>query len=360
MKTKTIPEEWVLEKRKYLQNKLPSRSSRFFYPDQEFYSEYTKNIETGLDDMVNKLFAYLEIPREGCIVSFCPKKVLMQISPDTAGFYTKQLSDENKEVEMIMVSIEHAEKPLHVAAILAHEMMHLYLFRLGIEIEDTAENELLTDLATIETGLGILTLNGMARHNHIALSIVLAVFGFIYWSSGDKGYGYFVPKQYVKHLQEYLKNNNVQISDIAGLINPSSRPLVTLSPYARYKNTTQYISQLEKEYIKTVVARGILVAIVLGIVLYSAIFAKPAPSMSPEYIACVQSLGTQDLEIINKRKQISDMELEVNKKQIFSNSEGYDDLVTKHDLLIDEITADVDIYNQKVSECNALLTGVVQ
>lgn len=54
---------------------------------------------------------------------------------------------------------EHTEQDIR--AILSHEIMHRFLSLKGIRYQDTAENEMLTDIATIYTGLGKLVLNGV-------------------------------------------------------------------------------------------------------------------------------------------------------------------------------------------------------
>ena len=48
----------------------------------------------------------------------------------------------------------------HVLAILAHESVHNYLDSMGVEDKDTAENEILTDIAAVYLGLGRLLLQG--------------------------------------------------------------------------------------------------------------------------------------------------------------------------------------------------------
>jgi hypothetical protein len=48
----------------------------------------------------------------------------------------------------------------HILAILAHESMHNYLYNKGIKENDTAENEILTDVSAAYFGLGQLVLSG--------------------------------------------------------------------------------------------------------------------------------------------------------------------------------------------------------
>ena len=60
----------------------------------------------------------------------------------------------------IQIAITNKHSPLIMGAILAHELTHHFLFEKSIIIQDTDENEKMTDFATAYLGLGKLTLNG--------------------------------------------------------------------------------------------------------------------------------------------------------------------------------------------------------
>ena len=113
------------------------------------------------------IFSLLDIEPCGCVIDFCDEKELKgNSSQDTAGVYTTFKDDDGQQREVILINSKHKNDTLAVGAILAHEMMHLYLSRLNVRLQDTQENELLTDSATINTGLSILILNGMSYSNN--------------------------------------------------------------------------------------------------------------------------------------------------------------------------------------------------
>jgi hypothetical protein len=60
----------------------------------------------------------------------------------------------------IEIHSEHRDEPHCVAAILAHEIAHIFLHRNRIRLEQTFENEVLTDTAAAYLGCGVLILNG--------------------------------------------------------------------------------------------------------------------------------------------------------------------------------------------------------
>ena len=163
MSAKKIPKKWIEEKRAFLKKTLPQkRGGVLFTPDAHFYAQYHTDHRQGLHAMASAIFDWLAIKPQGCVIDFYDEKTIQEKgSSDVAGFYTTaEIEGENKEV--ILINAKHKEDPMHVGAILAHEMMHLYLTRLDIALPDRDENELLTDLATIEMGLPILVFNGMS------------------------------------------------------------------------------------------------------------------------------------------------------------------------------------------------------
>ncbi|GEM_PF-3606705 len=79
---------------------------------------------------------------------------------------------------------EYKLSPSILAAILAHEVMHVYLNNHSIRLADTLENERLTDIAVFYFGLGVLYVNGIIKKSrqHDSLgneSIVQTKLGYL-------------------------------------------------------------------------------------------------------------------------------------------------------------------------------------
>jgi hypothetical protein len=59
----------------------------------------------------------------------------------------------------VEVNHQAAQYSDDLLAVLAHEITHIYLFRIGLSFDDTMENEILTDTAATYSGLRTLILN---------------------------------------------------------------------------------------------------------------------------------------------------------------------------------------------------------
>ena len=232
-KGRIIPAAWVEDRTKLLKEKLPEDVQEHpFYPDALFYVQYYADPLASLHYKAQVIFSLLDIEPCGCVIDFCDEKELKgYFSPDTAGVYTTFKDDDGQQREVILINSKHKNDTLAVGAILAHEMMHLYLSRLNVRLQDTQENELLTDLATINTGLSILILNGMSYSNNMWLTIIMAVFGTIYWREEVQAFGYFKPAEYGRHALSYFHERSIPVNDFIGYLRPTSRRFVPHGPF---------------------------------------------------------------------------------------------------------------------------------
>ncbi len=260
----------VVDKANNLLVALPYLYQKPFLPDAHFYSQYSQKSPTdGLNYMADAIFKWLRIERNGAVIDFYDEKDIPKHKSDTAGFYTTTVVAGEKR-EMIFINAKYSDDPMAVGAILAHELMHLYLFRLSIKIDDTHENELLTDIATIRTGLSLLVINGMKYTNHGIFSILLLFFGVLYWRREKQVFGYFKPEKYAKLAVESLSEKNIEMKDVIGHINPYARYFLPQkitnikSIFFGAENSTEYIRTLEKKKLKTLTRQLIAAAFVIG------------------------------------------------------------------------------------------------
>lgn len=63
----------------------------------------------------------------------------------------------------IEVNLQAVQHPDDILAVLAHEITHIYLYRLGLSSHDIMEDEILTDTTATYLGLGVLILNGYSE-----------------------------------------------------------------------------------------------------------------------------------------------------------------------------------------------------
>lgn len=114
---------------------------------------------TEVQSAAKKIAGHLGLDNMTFIISYATQK------KNTAGHI--QLDNSND----VFIEIDSDINQDHeaVLSILAHEICHKYLFKYNIKLFPDYENEILTDTATIFTGLGKLTLNGCEK-THISIS----------------------------------------------------------------------------------------------------------------------------------------------------------------------------------------------
>lgn len=360
MKQKSIPGTWVKEKNSLLQSKLPKDIQEApFYPDAYFYAQYYKDNLKGLHYMAGVIFARLKIEPNGCTVDFYDEKQFQKFAGDTAGFYTKIKNDKGEENEVILINSKHKANPLAVGAILAHEMMHLYLFRLNLKLEDTQENELLTDLATINTGLSILILNGMSYSSQWYLTIIMAVFGRIYWRSQQLAFGYFKPKEYGRHAMTYFDERNLSAQDIIGYLNPTSRHFIPHAPFLKGKNTTEYIKLLDKEHKKSNLKKGAIAAPFVAVAIYfgitGSINSSNQDALSAQIDTCKASVAALGNQANADQSTLDSMDSEMTQYQNQGDVADYNNLVAPYNALLSKVKQESTNYETQRADCNNLV-----
>ncbi|MDB5195068.1 MAG: hypothetical protein JWO84_252 [Parcubacteria group bacterium] len=182
-----------------------------FYPDRSFYAPFKKDRLAGLHHMADALFTHLGIAAEGCTIDFISDNDLVPLnSADASGLFRKFTAEDGRSVEQIFINKRYTVDPHDVGANLAHEIMHLYLFRKQIVNPDVPSNELMTDLSTIRAGLSIVTMNGYSSSNSFWLSLlVLILFRFTIWTRSTLSFGYFLPKEYGALARADLEHRGV-------------------------------------------------------------------------------------------------------------------------------------------------------
>jgi len=263
----TICAESEDEKISLLKNNLPKDiQDRVFFPDSYFYAGYYNDNLAGLHYMARVLFEWLEISPNGCIIDFFNEKDYP--GQNAPGFYTKIKNENGEETEVIFINATHKHDSFSVGAILAHEMMHLYLFRLNLKIDNVLENELLTDLATIRTGLSILILNGMTYSSQWWVTIIVLALGRIYWSSEQLSFGYFKPKEYGKHALSYFNERGLSTGEVFSYMQPESRHFLSSSIIKKSNNPNELIKILEKKYLKSNLIKGSVAIVAVFIIFF--------------------------------------------------------------------------------------------
>jgi hypothetical protein len=126
--------------------------SFFFEPTESIYLKLESGNEDDLQSVTNKIAKHIGI------VPFPDAKYDwgLKLDLETAGRFSMTRSS-----RVIQIPFFYVGKKYPVGAILAHEITHAFLVYRGIILEETKENETLTDIAGIYIGLGKLAINGL-------------------------------------------------------------------------------------------------------------------------------------------------------------------------------------------------------
>jgi len=259
-----------------LNNSLEARfsCSKPFLPDYAFYNSPYKRLgklgkdgvlltlttkstlplafgNANINNMAIEIFSWLGISRGNAIIEFSS-------GSGHPGLFTYQSNMEKIQIDSVHVTDTYA-----VGAILAHEIMHLFLRRVGIARQDVEENELLTDLASIHAGLGVLMLNGMKQSSDWMITIAALLTGRLYMKEEKRYFGYFDGEDYGNHFVKWLKAKHCAVGQIKGYLHPNARYFVPGVRWVQTKGETDIsIGKLEKKkLLETIKKWGIAIAI---------------------------------------------------------------------------------------------------
>lgn len=258
--------EWIFTRKLELIDKLIGKFPEIYFPDDDFYANWDGS-EERLNVMLAKILEWLKEPPLKGMVAYLPNL-------PSAGLFTTPNNREN-----ILIKSEFRNNAFVVSAILAHECMHLYMRRHGMEIYGVAENELYTDLATIYSGLGILITNGMKYNNYWYLTAIVFLAGYIFVNEEKKSFGYFTADEYGQYFADYLnflKRGKKNVS-IKGFIHPQARSFVyNIDTLSKGKNKKlKVIATAEQKQLISFFGQVILVGtIATGFLIYLFLYRK--------------------------------------------------------------------------------------
>ena len=153
-----INRAWVDENWELLGSKLPRLDTAedhphefFFEPEAGIYERLGSGDERDVQYVASSIAAHLGI----IAVPTVRYEWGLKMEPEVAGQIRVTIC-----VPHIQIPFFYVGKKYSLGGILAHEMTHALLLPKGIALQDSAENECLTDMAAVYFGLGKLLLNG--------------------------------------------------------------------------------------------------------------------------------------------------------------------------------------------------------
>lgn len=336
----------------YLQlSKEMDKAKQPFLPDKDFYANWKKS-DDDLIRMSSTILNHLDEPMGGLRVLFV----------DGLGAIPGIFSGTQGEV--ILINKKYKSDPFSCAAVLAHEIMHYYLFKKNVSLADTHENELLTDVATIHLGLGVLVVNGMTFQSSWFITILALFFGMLYIKTQQSSFGYFKSYQYIIYLKEYIRQNKISFKEVSYHIHPRAWYFFRgISLVNKLSRKSMFFKQaLKKLVINTA---GVIVTLgLLGFVGYSLnsnsqSSTSSSYSSNPELINEIEGLNTninlQSNTVNSLEKELSDMKAKLDSYKNQNMIDSYNALVPKYNDLLGRYKSAVNSYNNMVNNYNNII-----
>lgn len=354
---KSVPAFWIEDRTKLLKGILPQNVQESpYYPNDQFYCQYYNDPLAALHFKAQVIFSLLNIEPCGCVIDFCDEKEFREhLSSDTAGLFTTFKDGDGREKELIFINSKYKNDTLAVGAILAHEMMHLYLSRLNLRLQDTQENELLTDLATINTGLSILILNGMSYSSDWWLTIIMAAFGRIYWREQKLAFGYFKPDEYARHSVSYFNDRSIPVQNFIGYLSPASRHFVPHRSIKR-RASTEFIRLLEKRHMKAnAIKGGVAAVVVLPLLAWAFVSEIENHRLKEQIQDCKAGVLSLETKIDGDEADLRHLDEQLAKYKISGDIKHFNNLVDPYNSLMAEVKGEVTQYEAKRAACNQII-----
>lgn len=196
-------------------------------PDDDFYSPVRDAKE--LEKLAAKLKRQLGLRT---------KKIRLSFSSELSSACLIEIDDRRGH---IIVSSRYLGNPQVCAALLAHALCHYSLIvSHKICFADPTENEKLADLATVQTGLGIIMLNGIWSAGWRGL------FRKWFGRKNNGGLGYFNPRSYAVRLCRYLTEESLAPAAVAAHSLPWVKKLITSKTKLQQRDLPDFVVRAQR------------------------------------------------------------------------------------------------------------------
>ena len=150
-------------------NKLKSRNAEYILNKRDFKLDrkYHNAIKPGkyiteyVEDMASEILAHIGIKEKIDVVVLYDNVDRFSSVKEKAGYYRS--NGRNRDIHIV---VKKDYKCLDVAAILCHEISHLYMEIMNIVYADKSKNEEATDVIAIMLGFGKIMIDGYCEHQY--------------------------------------------------------------------------------------------------------------------------------------------------------------------------------------------------
>jgi hypothetical protein len=331
-----------------LLHKVYARHGQVFVPSSDFYHQSLVGMATDMLDWIG--------------VNVGTDNLYVQIASGMThpGDY-QQLS---KDEHLIRISDKHKGNVLECAAILSHELMHyLLLGGLSYRLENTTDNEQLTDMATVYCGLGIVYLNGFSHEgNNWLVTAILLGGGMLHYSSKSMSFGYYKPRDYGNLIAGYIEDSEIPLDDFAGSVLKASSyylPSGLRRQVKGYKPKSQFYRDFTGSPLKARFAQvGVaLITVIVLVAIRGAFGGSSTPSSDPQTQQLKSAADSAKATASQCQTDLDSLNSQVNQLNSQMATDNNSGDTADYNALIPQQNQAVNQYNAKRTECQSDITA---
>jgi len=159
----------------------PENILKYSHDISFIYTNKTVDPVLEVKYIVNEIINHLGIIVDSVSVNFVPN---LNVPAQVTSSYSNKFA--------IKINSSHKFKTENLTALLAHEVMHIFLNKKGLNFKDTISNEILTDTAACYLGLGVPILDAMKLEIDVRKNFT----GGTVRTEKTSFYGYLKPWEY--------------------------------------------------------------------------------------------------------------------------------------------------------------------
>ncbi len=347
-----VSDEDKLYRLHQLLGKKIKSQGEIFQPSEDFYN-------LSLIQMADAMLSFIG-------VGLGKDQLSIGFDPDIKypGLYFEHEGD-----HYIFIKQEHQKNAFECAAILAHELMHYVLMGgLNYRLEGRIDNEQLTDMATVYTGLGLVVLNGFAYEgNNWVVTLIGLSFGFLHYKTSSRSFGYYKAEGYAQLLGDYINSNDIDNDYFSGFILPNAvhfLPSDIKSAVRHSETKTELVKSIQStKRKKTAIS---LAVVIVGYVVFALITGQNGNSANNT--SSTNSSGTltsQQQQLQNTasnlksqynscENQLSSLQSTLNQTNSQMNTYNNEGDITDYNNLVPQQNQEVSAVQSQQSQCNSL------
>lgn len=192
--------KYVKLARKYLEenNLFPKQKKYILNEELERHLRYSRFSKKYVRELLDDILDYLNLDKEKVILKV--NYISSKYSISYGGLYADKITGDS-EKKKILINIKNSMTMETVISILAHESTHYLLISNGILLDNTIENECLTDVTALVIGFGKYMEEGYKISNRV-------IYDEIDHRSIDKERVGYLSYKDIKVANKYIKKHH--------------------------------------------------------------------------------------------------------------------------------------------------------